>query len=61
MSFFALVENQDGQLKSALKICMEGLNFKHPLGERKSVVDSFMGRYYRRRRRSKEGDTTING
>jgi hypothetical protein len=25
------------------------------------VVDSFMGRYYRRRRRSKEGDTTING
>jgi hypothetical protein len=23
MSFFALVENQDGQLKSALKICMK--------------------------------------
>jgi hypothetical protein len=36
MSFFALVENQDGQLKSALKICMKGLNFKHPLRERKT-------------------------
>jgi hypothetical protein len=31
MNFFALVENQDGQLKSALKTCMKGLNFKHPL------------------------------
>jgi hypothetical protein len=31
MSFFALVENQDGQLKSALKIYMKGLNFNHPL------------------------------
>jgi hypothetical protein len=26
-----------------------------------SVVDSFVGRYYRRRRCSKEGDTIING
>jgi hypothetical protein len=31
------------------------------VGEGGSVVDSFLGRHYRRQRRPKEGETAING
>jgi hypothetical protein len=37
MSFFALVENQDGQLKSALKICMNGqTKFQAPIEQKET-------------------------
>jgi len=37
MSFFALVENQDGQLKSALKICMNGqTKFQAPIEQKEN-------------------------